>query len=305
MSKFVNIASIMIAAKPIYCRQSTRKYLLEQAADHLKSIEGFGVDLAVFPEYMIYAQNYEQAEGISRPGEVLNLYLDFARRENCHVAASFRCLDGGKIYNSLAFIAPGGKILGVYHKVNLTVMAIEHGESSGSKAVVVDTEIGRLGGAVCFDLNFEQIRKDYAALKPDIMVFSSNYHGGLMQQLWAYECQSFFVSALPYMGGGILDPFGTPIKLTDCYTQVARARVNLDRVMVHLDFNRRKFPDIIRKYREEVFIETPPNIGAAVIYSNSHDRSAQDIFDEFELESLDNYFQRSLEANAANRSESK
>ena len=138
-------------------------------------------------------------------------------------------------------------------------------------------------------------------LKPDIITFASMYHGGLMQQMWAYECRAWFVSSLYFMGCGLLDPFGRPVKLTDCYSPVARATVNLDRAMVHLDYNRDKFPEIEKKYLGEIVIDTPPNIGSALIFSNTDRLTAMDVVREFELELLDDYFERSLESNAKNR----
>jgi hypothetical protein len=122
-----------------------------------------------------------------------------------------------------------------------------------------------------------------------------------MQEMWAYECRSYFVSALYFMDCGILDPFGRPMKLTDCYSPVARATINLDRAMVHLDYNRDKFPEIEKKYLGEIVIDTPPNIGSALIFSNSERISAMDVVREFKLELLDDYFVRSLALNAKNR----
>jgi len=218
------------------------------------------------------------------------------------VAGSAKLREGNNVYNSLAFIGPEGRVLGAYHKVNLTVGEIkEHGLRSGSHAAVVDTPVGRLGGAICFDLNFDEVRNEYRRLKPDILCFASNYHGGLMQAVWAYQCRAYFVSALPFFGAGILDPFGRPIKLTDCYSSVARATINLDRVMVHLDDNRARFPDIERKYRGEVVVDIPPDIGPALIFSLTEKRTAMDVVREFGLELIDDYFARSLAANAANR----
>ena len=118
-----------------------------------------------------------------------------------------------------------------------------------------------------------------------------------MQSAWAFECRSFFVSALPFIGGGILDPLGTPLSITDCYNKTARAQINLDSVVVHLDCNREKFIDIERKYGDKVRIQIPANIGPAIIYSNSKNRSAGDIVREFGLELLDDYFDRMRSAN--------
>ncbi len=301
MSKFVNIASVMLAVSPEFQGCAKREEFLKKGRGVLESLEGYGLDLVVFPESMLGAQTLEQAEELDSPGDLLKMYMAFAEKEKCHVAGSLRCSENGNVYNSLAFIGPDGAPLGVYHKVNLTLGAIDKGETSGSSAVVVETAIGRLGGVICFDLNFEDLRKEYKALKPDILAFSSMYHGGLMQDMWAYDCRSFFVGSLPFLGGGILDPFGRALKLTDCYTSVARATVNLDRAMVHLDCNRDKFAAIEKKYLGEVIVDTPPNIGPALIYSLTEKRTAMDIVEEFKLELLDDYLDRSLNANAENR----
>jgi hypothetical protein len=167
----------------------------------------------------------------------------------------------------------------------------------GRGAVVVDTAIGRLGGAICFDLNFEWLRKEYAALKPDIMLFPSMFHGRFVQQMWAYECRSFFVASLSFHGGSILDPLGSSLADTHCCANVAKARINLDRVIVHLDGNREKFGAMQRQYGDDIGICIPRDMGSALIYSLSPHRTAMDIVQEFDLLLLDDYFARARDAN--------
>jgi len=297
MAKYVNVAALQFETRAVRGESDARKIVLRELRESLDGLRGCNLNLVVTSEGIeALAQNNETAESLEEPGEVLSIYSEFAKAENCHVAGSVKTRENGKVFNSICFIAPDGQILGAYHKTFPTRGELEEGLQPGPGAFVVDTEIGRLGGVICFDLNFEAIRKQYRELKPDILAFASMYHGGLMQQLWAYECRSFFASALPMDGGGILDPFGRPVKLTDCYTNVARATINLDRVMVHLDFNREKFPDIEKKYRGEIIIDTPPNIGPALIFSRSDTMSAMDVVKEFELQLLDDYLTESAQA---------
>ena len=301
MAKFVNVAGVQFATSTHGGAANAGEIICREMEAKLNSLKGYGLDLVVTCELAILAQTLETAEEVANPGPLLQTYARFAAAEQCHVAGASRVREGENVYNSIVYFGPDGSILGVYHKVNLTMGAIEKGERSGTEAVVIDTAIGRLGGVICFDLNFEELRQQYRALKPDILTFASAYHGGLMQQMWAYDCRAFFVSALQFNGCGVLDPFGRELKVTDCYTNVARATINLDRVMVHLDKNRAKFPEIEKKYLGEVIIDTPPNIGPALIYSTTDKRTAMDVVAEFELQLLDDYLAESLAANAANR----
>ena len=301
MAHYVRIASVQFDTDAEPDQADARDVVLAETAGALADLRGYGLDLVAFSEGVsAVGQRVEDAELTGSPGPFLGLYMEFAASEGCHVAGSVKLAEGGNVFNSIALVGPAGQILGAYHKVNLTISEIETGLRSGAHGTIVDTAIGRLAGAICFDLNFEGIRRKYRALRPDIVVFSSMYHGGLMQQIWAYECRSYFVSALPFIGCGILDPFGRPIALTDCYSTVAVAKVNLDRVMVHLDYNRDRFPQIRRKYLGEVVIDIPPNVGSALITSHTDKRTAQDVVEEFELELLDAYFERSVQANGRN-----
>jgi hypothetical protein len=304
MSRWVKVASVLFTTRAEKGGARARDIVVGETADVLRSLRGYGLDLVVFCEGVeSVAQCVVDAEELSRPGPLLQTYMEFAAAEGCHVAGSVKLSENGHVFNSLAFIGPAGEALGAYHKANLTLGEIDEGLSSGAGAVVVDTAIGRLGGAICFDLNFEVLRAEYRALQPDIVAFASMYHGGLMQGLWAYECRGFFVAALPMLGGGILDPFGRPVALTSEYTPVAMASINLDRAMVHLDYNRTRFAEIEREYLGQVVIDVPPHVGPALITSLAPERSALDIVAEFELELLDDYFARAVRANEANRPE--
>lgn len=303
--RYVTIASVLFQTEAKLGRErqtNATTMVLEETERVMKSLGGYQTDLAVFSEGIeFYGQTIDDAEEVGKPGPFLGKYMGFARSARCYVIGSVKLREGANVYNSLVYVAPEGRVLDVYHKMFLNISEIEEGIQSGHRAVVVDTPIGRLGGILCMDINIAAARQQYAALKPDILAFSSLYHGGLQQQEWAYRCRSFFVSSFHFHGCGILDPFGQPVKLTDEYNSVARARVNLDRAMVHLDFNREKFSDIGRKYSDEVLIDIPPNIGTALIYSCTEKRSAMDVVREFELELVDDYFERTIRANAANR----
>jgi len=298
MSRYVKIASVQFSTRAVLETKEAKNILFGELQNVYQQLAGYGVNLAVFSEGVeSYGQTNDEAENPDRPGPFLKSYQTFAKSEHCHVAGSVRTTRNGKAYNSIAFISSKGDILGVYDKVNLTTTELDAGFTPGAGAVVVDSAVDRLGGLIWVGLNFENILSQYKHLKPDILAFASMYHGGRRQADWAYQCRSFFASALPFMGCGILDPFGRELAVTNCYTTIARATVNLDRAMVHLDCNWGRFPDIERKYGNEVLVDIPANVGPALIYSLTQKRTAMDIVEEFGLELLDDYLERSTRQN--------
>jgi predicted amidohydrolase len=292
MAKFVKVASILFDAD-INSASDAKAITLNEITRNLDELSGRNLDLIVFSEAVaLTGQTNADAETVDAPGDILQKYMTFARDEQCHIAGSVRICDAGKFYNSVVFIDSQGKIIGVYHKMNPTIEELNDGLTPGNKPVIVDTAIGRMGGVICFDLNFESLRHQYQKLQPDIIIFPSMFHGAFMQQQWAYECRSFFVSALPFVGGAVISPQGELLATTSCYSKYAIATINLDRAMLHLDMNMNKFTEIIKKYGDAVKIDIPPNLGSAILYSQNENRSAMDIVDEFQLELIDDYFDR-------------
>ena len=61
---------------------------------------------------------------------------------------------------------------------------------------------------ICFDLNFSEVREALEQGKPDVVVFSSMYRGGLQAQALAYELRAFVLTAIASELGLIIDRCG-------------------------------------------------------------------------------------------------
>ena len=210
-------------------------------------------------------------------------------------------LDDGTWRNSMQLIDRRGRIAGTYNKNHPTEGELEAGILAGAAAPLIETEFGRVGAAICFDLNFDSLRLNYAARKPDLMLFSSVYHGGLMQVYWAYSCRCHFVSAIGGAGNTpshIICPIGRTLASTTNYCDFVTTTVNLDCCIVHLDYHGQKLTAIKKKYGPEVRIDDPGRLGSVLISSESDERTVSEIAAEFELTLLDDYFERALRAQA-------
>ena len=156
-------------------------------------------------------------------------------------------------------------------------------------------DFGTVACAVCFDLNFDELRERYDQQKPDIILFPSMYHVGLEQSKWAYSCQAYFVCAYGFLNAPseIRNPLGEVVASSTNYYNYAVATVNLDRKLVHLDNNWEKLTALKRKYGDLVSISDPGRIGAVMITSEHDSISADRMIDEFDIQLLDDYFNQS------------
>lgn len=298
MAKIMNVAAVggMVMER----QEEAEGEAIRQFREAAEKLDGTGVDLVVTCETMMMNQPVGTGEDPRAPGVLLREYSDFARRNRCTVAGAARTLIDGIPRQSILYYGPEGTLLGMYHKVFPTELSIRAGTRPGEGAVTVDAPCGRLGGILCFDLNFDELRDEYTRLKPDILCFSSYFHGDHLPSGWACKTHAFLVCAVKDGTSSILDPLGRIINSSTYCSRIAWARINLDRFVMHGSGNSAKWPAIRRKYKDQVLIDSHSPLGCAVLYSFSDEFSALDIAREFELLELEDYWHmcRSLRRNA-------
>lgn len=257
-------------------------------------------DLIVLPEYSDIPSGLgygdKRKEYIKIRGEqVSDYFASVAKSNHCYIAFGTLREDAARnLWNSVILLDRTGQLAGIYNKNFPTIYEMEMGVKAGAETPIFQCDFGRVGLVLCFDLNFDELREKYAALKPDIMLMCSSYHGGFVQEEWAYSCRSFFVGCVS--GGGhseIRDPLGDIIASSTNYFDYAVANVNLDARLVHLDYNEQRLKDLKKKYGNAVTIKDPGLIGAVLVSSNDANTPVNQMIREFGIELLDQYFDRS------------
>jgi len=249
------------------------------------------------PDYILLPEACDRVLNVSdgikveydnlRQQNTLGFFSELAREYGAAVIFNSK-IDGR---NSSFALDKAGVVSGRYDKAFPMTTEMNEGIVPGNGAVVFEYgKIKRAGFAVCFDLNFTELMNEYASLKPEVVFFSSMYHGGLMQKTWAYLTRAFFVSSICGRESAITAPNGRILAQTTNYTDFCVAEINLDSELIHLDFNRDKFPEIKKKYGDRVVIDDIGHLGSALIYCEMPDKTMDDIISEFELIRLDDYF---------------
>jgi len=255
-------------------------------------------DLIVLPECcdIVFGLNREQSTEYSnyKGNQIRDFFMAVAKENNCYIAYSAsRKLPDGTKRNSTQIIDRNGNVAGIYNKNHLTIGDNENnGTLYGAEAKVIPCDFGNMACVICFDLNFDELRQKYIKQRPDIIAFSSFYHGGLMQNYWAYSCRSYFIGCVLEDQNTIISPTGEIIAKSTNYFDYVTHTINLDYGMFHLDYNRPKLESMKKKYGFRVKISEPGHLGSVLVTSETDEFTVNDLIKEFELETLDSYFER-------------
>ena len=241
--------------------------------------------------------NKEKIQYFNIRGNQFLVYIEsIAKKNNCYIAFGTKRTDeNGDWRNSIILVNRTGEVEGIYDKNYITFRAVEFGTKPSYETPIFQTDFGTVGCMICFDLNFDELRQKYAKLKPDLLLFSSVYHGGLVQNYWAYSCESYFVGSIgaSNVPSEIRNPLGKIIATSTNHFNYAVTTVNLDYKLVHLDQNRVKLRELKEKYGKDITIYDPGRVGAVMVTSESDSISAKDMTKEFGIELLEDYLNRS------------
>ncbi len=257
-------------------------------------------DLIVLPEACDRFPEHALAERIAyyktRGNQVRDFFAQTAKENQCYIAYSAaREMPDGTWRNSTQIIDRAGNVAGVYNKNHVVVEeTTQAGILCGKEAPIIECDFGRVACAICFDLNFAELREKYVEARPDLLVFSSMYHGGLMQAYWAYACRTHFVGAICGDQGTVISPLGEQLACTTNYFDHVTTTVNLDCKVVHLDYNWGKLTAMKKKYGPKTKMIDPGHLGCVLISSETDEFSINDMIEEFDFEILDDYMDRAM-----------
>lgn len=262
----------------------TRKLLHQARAD--------GVELALLPETFAL-HNCASPTAAAEPlgGCVVSFLQAEAKNLQMGIAAGHMLLENGIKRNSMILIGRDGGIRALYHKTFPTIGEMEKGIMPGPGAQVFETEFGRLGFAICYDLNFSEVRLAYRDLAPDVILFGSAFRGGLQTRWWAYETRSHVVSSCIDPGSVIVNPLGRILKRTDFLTRGVVATLNLDCEVVHFDYSNQQLDEMRARHGRELDFEWSEAEGVFLVTSTGP-RTAKNLMADFEWERAEAYFQR-------------
>jgi len=297
LARYVRVASISFeGAGRATVPEETVKRNLDKMTELLKKAAMDKPDIICFPECsptlgLVGEEHVKAAEKI--PGTIFQRISRLAKKYKTYVVCPMMERRNEKIYNSAVLIDRKGEYVGSYHKIHPTISEIESGVTPGSEPETFELDFGRVGFAICFDLNFEDVMKGLAKEEAELVFFPSMYPGGLQLKIWAFNCGVYMVSAFTGEGSMIVDPLGRVLATSSYYSPVICKRINLDYGIFHIDYNHEKWDSIKRKYGSKVELDILKPEAVFMMTSEHRRITVKDIAHEFQLETRKEYFRRS------------
>ena len=156
-----------VALAQISCRQANKTENLTKIKKFVARAKKQGAELVIFPElsltgYVVRDEIYELAEKI--PGPSTKIMEDVAKKNDIHVIFGMPEVSDkteATLHNSAVFIGPKG-FIGKYHKMYLPTHSIFEEKRyfrPGYQTAVFDTELGKLGLIICYDIYFPEVTR--------------------------------------------------------------------------------------------------------------------------------------------------
>lgn len=201
---------------------------IEKACESIRRCQG--ADLIVLPEiWNIGFMSFDryQGEAEDRSGPTLKAMSAMAREVKAYLhAGSLVEKEGGRYYNASYLLSPEGAILDCYRKIHLFGYNSRETQllTPGRRVVVVETPLGGIGMATCFDLRFPELFRRMVEAGTETFLICSAWpyprleHWLLLTRSRAVENQSYLVAAnaaginqgVQFVGHSmVVDPWGT------------------------------------------------------------------------------------------------
>lgn len=244
---------------------------LEKAKTYIAKAKGLGADFVIFPEfYMALAVPgsgvlpVDVAEPLDGP--FVTGLAEAARENEIHVVCGiFESMkdDERRAYNTTVFLDRSGQILQSYRKTHL-YDAFNNKESDtvipgDNHYRVVETEFGKIGLMVCYELRFPEIARQLALQEADILFVPAGWFAGAMKEehweilIRARAIENTVFVCAPNQAGNfftgrsmIVDPMGVITTSAGEEETLIMSHIDLDRVQRV----REKLPSVIHRKPE-------------------------------------------------------
>jgi len=182
------------------------------------------------------------------PGPTTQFLGKLAKKNNLYIVAGIYEREGPAVYNTAVLLGRDGELRGKYRKTSLPREEIDGGITPGDSFPVFDTDFGRIGLMICWDVYFPEPAR-MLALKGAEVIFMPIWGGNLnLAKARAIENQIYLVSSTYDMKTGVFDKTGDLLVEGTDEEPV---------VVVEVDLNKQKLWNWLGEFKNRIPRELP------------------------------------------------
>lgn len=272
------------------CFRDGSKSLQEIAA--LVDAEGArGCDLIALPE------TWPGHDPESLEGPTVTTLAALAARHHTYIVCPIDRWEGDHRLNSAVLLDRTGAIVGVYDKVYpyWSEFDFQPPIEVGGEAPVYEADFGRVGLAICFDVNFPEVWRRLADQGAELVIWPSAYSAGASLQAHAINHHYYIVTSTSTRHCLVFDITGE--RLLDERNedlQISRITLDLDRGIYHQNFNLEARRRLLNEHPDDVMEDKwLEDEQWFVLRAKRPGVSARGLAQQYGLEELRDYLTRS------------
>lgn len=271
MSRTVTIASFGLNNR--FLQGKSQEDMVEIVLKKLNSVKGYSPDLVCFPEIFLKSGgDIHNPDWNAISQRTLSLLQDQAKQMHCYIVASI--YEPSNTYKDFKFncgvlIDRKGKTVGIYRKMHTVLEeSIKSKVIPSSECPVFDTDFGKIGILICFDIGWRDAWKSLADKGVEMVIWLSAYDGGSLLNAYAAHNMYYIVSSVRSDHARIIDHMGKDLALGSVWDGLAMTTINMDTTLFHIDRQYQKIDAIrtalgnkvtIKSYSEENVFSITPN----------------------------------------------
>lgn len=181
---------------------------LKKVGKLLNEYSWYNPDLIVLPEVFNSGVGHGKMQELAEPipNDQTTMFLSgFAERMQANIVGGSyieKCPDG-EYRNACVVFDRSGKIIAKYHKIHMfSYYGSREGEfiSKGNSVVIAETDVGKIGLSICYDLRFPELYRTLTYSGAEIIVCPAAWpyprleHWNTLNKARAIENQAYFIS---------------------------------------------------------------------------------------------------------------
>ncbi len=229
---------------------ASSKENLEQFKKYIDEAGDQNADIVCLPEGITIVGTDKSYVEVSEPipGPTTDFLGQLAQKHKMYIVAGILEREGAVVYNTAVLMDRDGKLAGKYRKATLPREEIAGGITPGDDFPVFETDFGKIGMMICWDVFFPEPARTLSSKGAEI-IFMPIWGGDLtLSKARAIENQIYLVSSTYDMKTGVFNKKGELIVEGTEENPVA---------IVEVDLNKRELWKWLGEFRNRIQREMP------------------------------------------------